>query len=241
MPESNSRATENRLLALLTDEERERLSPSLEPVTLPQGRVIFRMDEPIERVCFPDSGIVSVVSMSESGESVEIGMVGREGAAGISAVLGNGLPRNQRAVVQVTGGGRMIKADALRREFGRGGRFQDVLLRYAQAYLTLVSQSVFCQAFHHLDARLARWLVECRFRTESNELPLTHEYIAEIIGVRRAGVTEALGRLRDRGVIAHTRGVITIVNQEGLKAAACECPGIIRSEFDRLFTSEFGR
>lgn len=235
MPESNSHVTENTLLSMLTDEERERLSPSLEEVTLRQGDVIFHMGELIERVCFPDSGIVSIVSISEGGESVEIGMVGYEGVAGLSAVLGDGVPHNLRAVVQVAGGGRVMKADALRREFRWGGRFQDVLLRYAQAYLTLVSQSVFCQAFHNLEARLARWLVECQFRTKSNELHLTQEYIAEIIGVRRAGVSVALGQLTDKGVITHARGTITIIDREGLKAAACECSSIIRSEFDRLF------
>lgn len=235
MPLSNSGATENTLLALLTDEERARLSPSLERVTLRQGDLIFRMDEPIERVYFPDSGIVSVVALSAGGESVEIGMVGYEGVAGLSVILGDGVPHNRRAVVQVAGGGRMIKAVALRREFERGGQFQEVLLRYAQAYFTLVSQSVFCQAFHRTDERLARWLIECRYRTRSDELSLTHEYIAQIIGVRRAGVTEAVGRLTKRGMIAHARGAITIVNQEGLAAAACECRAIIRSEFDRLF------
>jgi CRP-like cAMP-binding protein len=162
-------------------------------------------------------------------------MVGYEGAAGLSVILGDGLPHNRRAVVQVAGGGWMIEADALRRAFKRGGRFQEVLLRYAQAYLTLVSQSVFCQAFHHMDGRLARWLIECQYRTKSDELSLTHEYISHIIGVRRAGVTEVLARLRERGVIAHARGRVTIVDREGLAAAACECSAIIRSEFDRLF------
>ncbi|HEX8072892.1 MAG TPA: Crp/Fnr family transcriptional regulator [Pyrinomonadaceae bacterium] len=234
MPESNFSATENRLLALLPDEERERLSPSLEQVELRQGDVIFHMDEPIERVCFPDSGIVSIVSTSARGESVEIGMVGYEGVAGLSVILGDGVPHNRRAVVQIEGGGRVIKADALRREFKRGGPFQDTLLRYAQAYLTVVSQSVFCQAFHNIDERLARWLVECQFRTKANELGLTHEYIAEIIGVRRAGVTEAVGRLTERGLITHTRGALTVVDRQGLEAAACECLSIIRLEFDRL-------
>ena len=129
----------------------------------------------------------------------------------------------------------MLQADALRREFKPGGHFQGVLLRYAQAYHTLVSQSVFCQAFHHIDERLARWLLECRSRTESDKLPLTQEYVAEIIGVRRASVTEAVGRLTERGVIAHARGAITVTDLEGLEAAACECHGIIRAEFERLF------
>ena len=235
MPETESRATENRLLSLLTDEERARLSPSLEQVTLRQGDVIFHMGEPVRRACFPDGGVISVVCASAGGESVEIGMVGYEGVSGLSALLGDGVPHNRRAVVQVAGRGWMIEADALRREFKLGGHFQGVLLRYAQAYHTLVSQSVFCQAFHHIDERLARWLLECRSRTGSDELPLTQEYVAEIIGVRRAGVTEAVGRLKGKGVIEHARGALTVADRQGLEAAACECHGIIRAEFERLF------
>lgn len=235
MAESESGVTTNRLLALLTEEERERLSPEILSVNLNRGDVIFHAEETIERVCFPDGGMVSVVSISEAGESVEIGMVGYEGAVGLSVVLGDGHPRNRRAVVQMAGAGRMISTHTLRQEFKRCGRFQDVMLRYAQAYLTVVTQSVFCQAFHKLDERLARWLIECRFRANSDELHLTQEYLAEMIGVRRAGVTEAVGRLEAKGAITRRRGALTIIDKEGLEDSACECCQIIRSEFDRLF------
>jgi CRP-like cAMP-binding protein len=232
---ADSGATTNRLLALLTDEERKRLLPELRPVKLNQGDLIFDADEPVEQVCFPDIGMISIVSISEDGESVEIGMVGYEGAAGLSVVLGDGHPRNRRAVVQISGAGRMINAGALRQEFNRCGRFQEVMLLYAQAYLTVIPQSVFCQAFHKLEERLARWLVECQFRARSNEFHLTQEYMAEMIGVRRAGVTEAIGRLEAREIIKHRRSTVTIIDQEKLEASACECCRIIRSEFDRLF------
>jgi CRP-like cAMP-binding protein len=229
--------TDNRLLSLIGEEERERLAPDLRRVTLERGRVIFHEDEPMREVVFPHDGVISVVSMSREGQSVEVGMVGFEGAAGLSVVLGDARTVNRRAVVQVAGGGFALGADAMRREFDRCGRFQQVLLTYAQAYLTVVTQSVVCQAFHGLDERLARWLVECRFRTKTDELRLTHEYIAEMLGVRRAGVSEAVGRLEQDGLIRHARGVVTVLDRERLEAAACDCCRVIRSEFERLYGS----
>lgn len=225
----------NRLLNNLTVEEKERLSPHLRPVTLPVGEVVFRADEPIRRVYFPDSGVVSVVTTSESGQSIEIGMVGYEGVAGIAVVLGDAVAHNRRAVVQVESTGMMVEADIVRREFKRCGQFQEVLLRYAQAYLTQVSQSVFCQSYHRIDKRLARWLLECQRRTKSGEFHLTHDYVSEVLGIRRAGVTNALNELAGKGIIDHSRGFIKILDREGLEAVACECVEIIRAEFDRLF------
>lgn len=232
---SNSGMTTNRLLALLAPDERERLLPDLRHVRLNRGDILFRMDEPIAEVCFPDSGMISVVSISEEGQSVEVGMIGYEGAVGLSVVLGDAHPRNRRAVVQVPGDGRMISSQALLREFRHCGNFQQVMLRYAQAYLTVVMQSVLCQAYHRLDERLARWLLECRFRSKSDELHLTQEYMAEMIGVRRAGVTEALGRLVAKGVINRSRGTVKIIDPEKLAACTCECCQVIRSEFEALF------
>lgn len=227
--------TENKLLALLPDDERERLLPSLEFAVLAHGEVIFEPDEPIRQVYFPQSGIVSIVAPSESGASVEVAMVGAEGVTGIAALLGDGLPQNRRAVVQVESTGMFIRADVLRREFSRGGRLQELLLRYAQTYCTQITQSVLCQCFHHLEERLARWLLECQLRTNSNELRLTQEYIAQMIGVRRAGVSGAVSQLKERGLIEHARGTVLIIDQEGLEASACECFQVIRAEFARLF------
>jgi len=227
--------TENRLLNSLTAEERGRLSPHLRPVALPVGEIVFHPDEVIRRVYFPDGGVVSITTTSETGQSMEVGMVGYEGVAGLAAVLGDGVSHNRRAVVQVESTGVMMERDAVREEFGRGGRFQEVLLRYAQAYLTQVSQSVFCQNYHRSDVRLARWLLECQQRVRAGEFHLTHEYISELLGFRRAGVTNALKGLNEEGIIDHSRGFIRILNQEGLEASACECVGIIRAEFGRLF------
>jgi CRP-like cAMP-binding protein len=225
----------NRLLASLPYEERARLLPFLEPVVLPYGAVIFETDEPIRQVCFPESGIVSIVAPSESGASVEVAMIGAEGVAGIPVLLGDGIPRNSRAVVQIDAAGLLIRADALRREFDRGGRLQALLLGYAQSYLTQVTQSILCQCFHHIGERLARWLLECQFRTNSNQLRLTQEYIAQMIGVRRAGVSGAISQLRENGLIEHTRGIVSITDQAGLEATACECFQVIRDELTRLF------
>ena len=233
--ESRIGQTENKLLALLPDEERARLSPFLEFVSLAHGEVIFEPEEPIRQVCFPQSGIISIVAPSESGASVEVAMVGAEGVTGIAALLGDGIPQNRRAVVQLDATGMLIRADVLRREFYRGGRLQELLLRYEQTYLTQVTQSVLCQCFHHLEERLARWLLECRLRTNSDELRLTQEYIAQMIGVRRAGVSGAVSQLKERGLIEHTRGTVWLIDQSGLEAAACECFQVIRSEFVRLF------
>lgn len=230
--------TDNRLLSLISDEERQRLLPDLRHLTLEQGRVSFHEDEPLREVVFPYSGVISVVSTSSEGQSVEVGMVGYEGVSGLSVVLGDGKSINRRGVVQVAGGGWALSADALRREFERCGRFQQVLLLYTQAYLTVVTQSVFCQTYHGLGERLARWLIECRFRTKSDHLRLTHEYISEMLGVRRAGVSEAVAKLEQTGLIRHARGEVTILNRAGLAAAACECCRAIHAEFERLFSTQ---
>ncbi|HEX8422789.1 MAG TPA: Crp/Fnr family transcriptional regulator, partial [Pyrinomonadaceae bacterium] len=226
--ESRSGLAENKLLALLPDEERARLLPSLEFAVLKHGEVIFEPDEPVRQVCFPLSGIVSIVAPSENGVSVEVAMVGAEGVTGIAALWGDGVSQNSRAVVQVDATAMLIRADVLRREFYRGGRLQELMLRYAQTYLTQVTQSVLCQCFHHIEERLARWLLECQFRTNSNELHLTQEYIAQMIGVRRAGVSGAVAQLKERSLIEHARGTVWITDQAGLEASACECFQVIR-------------
>lgn len=233
--ESRVGMSENKLLALLPDEESARLLPFLEFAVLTHGEVIFEPDEPIRRLCFPLSGIISIVAPSENGTSVEVAMVGAEGVTGMAALWGDGLSQNSRAVVQVDATAMLIRADVLRGEFYRGGRLQELLLRYAQTYLTQVTQSVLCQCFHHIEERLARWLLECQFRTNSNELRLTQEYIAQMIGVRRAGVSSAVSQLKERGLIEHARGTVWIIDQAGLEASACECFQVIRAEFTRLF------
>ncbi len=228
-------ATGNRLLDSLKDKDREKLFRHLQAVTLIKGETIYHQDEPIQSVYFPSSGLVSVITTAQSGESVEVGMVGYEGLTGIAAILGDGIAHNRCAVVQIESNGMMIKAETLRQEMKESKQLQEVLLRYAQAYLTFVSQSAFCQCFHHIEERLARWLLECQFRVKSDEFHMTHEYIAQLIGVRRAGLTEAMVSLKEKGVITHHRGTVKITDNEKLEALACECCRIIRTEFERLF------
>jgi CRP-like cAMP-binding protein len=235
-----ARPAGNRLLNSLTDEERDRLSPHIRPVTLSVGEDVFHADATISRVYFPDSGIISVVTTSQSGERVEVGMVGYEGAAGLAALLSGGVPRNRHALVQVESSGTAIEAGVVREEFRRCGRFHDHLLRYTLAFVTEVSQSVFCQSFHKSDARLARWLVECRLRTGSDEFRVTHEYIGDVLGIRRAGVTNAIGALAEKGIVEHSRGFIRILDKARLEESACECAEVINAELESLFGTDQG-
>jgi CRP-like cAMP-binding protein len=167
------------------------------------------------------------------GSMVEVGLVGNEGIAGIPAALGDNIATTT-AIVQVPGSGMRMKASVLKTEFGRGGSLQSLLLRYIQALYAFVSQNAACNRLHHLDGRLARWLLLVCDRVESNELPLTHEFIGQMLGVRRAGVTEAANTLQQAGLIRYTRGKITILNRQELEAASCECYEIIKGEYARL-------
>jgi len=227
----------NRLLAALPDAEYQRLIPHLERVELSFKQVLHEVGEPIEYVYFPHRGIVSLLSTMADGSMVEVGLVGNEGIVGIPATLGDNIATTT-AIVQVPGSGMRMKASVLKTEFGRGGSWQSLLLRYLQALFAFVSQNAACNRLHHLDGRLARWLLLVYDRVESNELPLTHEFIGQMLGVRRAGVTEAANTLQQAGLIRCTRGKITILNREELQAASCECYEIIQGEFARLLNTE---
>ena len=227
----------NRLLAALPDAEYQRLIPHLERVELSFKQVLHEVGEPIEYVYFPHRGIVSLLSTMADGSMVEVGLVGNEGIAGIPATLGDNIATTI-AIVQVPGSGMRMKASVLKTEFGRGGSLQSLLLRYIQALYAFVSQNAACNRLHHLDGRLARWLLLVYDRVESNELPLTHEFIGQMLGVRRAGVTEAANTLQQAGLIRCTRGKITILNRQELEAVSCECYEIIQGEFARLLNTE---
>jgi CRP-like cAMP-binding protein len=167
------------------------------------------------------------------GSIVEVGLVGNDGITGIPAALGDNIATTT-AMVQLAGSGMTMKASLLKSEFQRGGVLQSLLLRYMQALYALISQNVACNRFHQLDQRLARWLLLVCDRVESNELPLTQEFISQMLGVRRAGVTEAASTLQQAGLIRYTRGKITILNREGLEAASCECYEIINGKYISL-------
>jgi CRP-like cAMP-binding protein len=233
-PDNNSHdPSENRILAVLCPEEFERLAPHLEEVTLPLGDIISRPDEKIEYVYFPHRAIISVVALMKDGDEVEIGVVGNEGMFGLPLVLGtNSAPL--QAVVQIAGDATRIKASVFNEEMNHCGQFHKLLLEYAQAFFIQTAQTAACNRLHRLDGRLARWLLRCQDQTRSNELRLTHEFIAVMLGVRRAGVSEAAHRLQADKLINYARGSIRILDRQGLEATSCECYGIIKREFDRL-------
>jgi CRP-like cAMP-binding protein len=236
MSEASPQAV-NRLLAALPDAEYQRLIPHLEYVPLSFKQALHEVGEPIEYVYFPHRAIVSLLSTMEDGSMVEVYLVGNDGVVGIPAALGDNLATTI-ATVQVPGSGMRMKASVLKTEFGRGGSLQSLLLRYMQALFAFVSQNAACNRLHQLDGRLARWLLLVYDRVESNQLPLTHEFMAQMLGVRRAGVTEAANTLQQAGLIRYTRGKITILNRQELEAASCECYKIINGEFTRLLNTE---
>jgi CRP-like cAMP-binding protein len=223
----------NRLLAALPEAEYQNLVPHLEEVSLSLKKVLHEVGEPIEYVYFPHRGIVSSLSTMADGSMVEVGIVGNDGVVGIPAALGDNIATTT-AMVQVSGSGMRMKASLLKSEFQRGGSLQSLLLRYIQALYALVTQNAACNRLHQLDGRLARWLLHVCDRVESNELPLTHEFMSQMLGVRRAGVTEAANTLQQAGLIRYTRGKITILKREELEATTCECYEIINGEYARL-------
>lgn len=236
-PKAPHQQIKNRLLATLPAEEYERLVPHLELVSLPLNQIIYQLGEPIEYVYFPHHAIISLLSVLEDGSTVEAGLVGNDGMVGLPVILGGNKTSNQ-ALVQVAGNGMRMKAELLNSEFKRGGALQSLLLRYTQALLTQVSQGVACNRLHTIEERLARWLLTVQDRVESDQFPLTQEFIAQMLGTRRSGVTVAAGTLSKAGTIRYSRGKITIVNQGDLEAIACECYGIIKAEFNRLLGTE---
>lgn len=229
----NSDLPKNRLLAALPAEAYQRLVPHLELVSLPVGQVIYEPGEPISHVYFPHKAMVSLVSMMEDGTTIEVGLVGQEGMLGIPVLLGGGTTTN-KALVQVAEGSMRMKADVLKSEFNRGGMLQSLLLRYMQALFTQVSQIAACNGLHSLEERFARWLLSVQCCLQSDELPLTQEFISQMLGVRRSGVTVAASTLSQAGMIRYSRGKITILNQEDLEATSCECYKVIKNEFSRL-------
>ena len=230
---ANGSSTANQILNQLPPEEYERLSPHLEPVTLSRGDVLHYPQDPVSHVYFPNSGTVSVMATFADGGGVEVGLVGNEGVFGINVVLGS-VTTPHEAMVQLPGDGVRASSDALRREFKQGGQLQDLLLRYTQAFIVQIAQTAACNKVHPLDGRLSRWLLMTCDRATGNELELTHEFIAFMLGTRRAGVTEAAGRLQDTGLIRYRRGHVTILDRRGLEAASCECYPVVKKEFDRL-------
>ncbi|HEY1403284.1 MAG TPA: Crp/Fnr family transcriptional regulator [Pyrinomonadaceae bacterium] len=228
--------TSNKILNALPREEYERLSAYLEPIKMALGEVLYRPNEPITHVYFPNRGTVSVICTFEDGKSVEAGMVGNEGMFGVCVFLGS-VTSPLEAVVQLPGDGYRMSADVLVAEFKRAGHLQDLLLRYTQAFIVQIAQTAACNRAHPIDGRLAKWLLMCQDMGQTNDLQLTHEFIAIMLGTRRAGVTEAAGKLQNEDVIRYKRGRVRILSRQKLEAQSCECYIVVKREFDRLLGS----
>jgi CRP-like cAMP-binding protein len=225
--------TFNLLLAALPQAERLRWSSQLEPVDMPLGQVLYESGTRLSHVYFPTTSIVSLLYVMENGASAEIAVVGQEGIVGISLFMG-GESTPSRAVVQSAGQGLRLKANLMMQEFNRGGPVMHLLLRYTQALITQMAQTAVCNRHHSLDQQLCRWLLLSLDRLQSNQLVMTQELIANMLGVRREGVTEAAGQLHRAGLIRYQRGHITILDRAGLERRTCECYAVVKKEYDRL-------
>ncbi len=229
----------NQILAALSETDYQRLAPHLQFVLLPLGKVLLEPNEPVKEVYFPQQAMISLVSIMMDGSTTEIGLIGNEGMIGLSAVLGGG-GTTSRSIVQIAGTAVKLPTHIVQQEFNRGEKLQKLLLLYTQALLTQVSQSAACNRQHTIEERLARWLLSVQDCVLKNELPLTQEFIANMLGIRRSGVTVAAGTLQQAGMISYHRGIIKILNQEDLEATACECYRLVQSEFIRLLGSRRG-
>jgi len=222
----------NHLLAALPDAEWKRWLPQLEAVDLPLGQVVYESGGTLSHVYFPTTAIVSLLYVMENGASAEIAVVGNEGIVGISLFMG-GESTPSRAVVQSAGRGYRMKAEVIKDEFKRTPVLH-LLLRYTQALITQMAQTAVCNRHHSLDQQLCRWLLLSLDRLQGDELVMTQELIANMLGVRREGVTEGALKLQDAGVIRYSRGRITVLNRPELERRTCECYAVVKKEYDRL-------
>jgi CRP-like cAMP-binding protein len=230
---TQSKSTLNLLLASLPEADYKRLSANLEPVTLSLGQTLYETDQQITQVYFPEKSIISLIQTTQQGQSVEVGLVGRDGVAGISLI--SGLTESPyRAIVQTANGAWRMEANTFKEEFNRGGAFHDLILRYLHGFMMQIANTAVCNRLHPVEQRLARWLLMIQDRVQANELHLTHEFIANMLGVGRVPVTLAAGMLQKAGLIQYSRGDITIVNRDGLALVSCECYLLSKAEFDKV-------
>lgn len=221
------------MLAVLPDTDFERVFPQLELVPLPLGLALYESGRDQGYVYFPTDSIVSMLYVMEDGSSAEIAVVGNDGLVGIALFMG-GETTSSRAVVQSAGHGYRLRAAALKKEFERGGELQHLLLRYTQALITQMAQTAVCNRHHSVEQQLCRWLLLSLDRLSSNELKMTQELIANMLGVRREGVTEAAGKLQKDGLIIYSRGNIAVIDRPALEKRVCECYAVVKKEMDRL-------
>lgn len=233
MSQSIHSPQQNHLLDALPDEDFQRIAPMLELVEMPLGQALYESGGHLKHVYFPTTSIVSLLYVLESGASAEIAVVGNEGILGISLFMG-GETTPSRAVVQSAGYGYRLSAKQLKDEFNRAGHMMRLLLRYTQALITQMAQTAVCNRHHAVEQQLCRWLLLSLDRLAANEINMTQELIANMLGVRREGVTEAAGKLQRAGLIVYARGHIKVINRPGLEKRVCECYQVVKTELDRL-------
>lgn len=210
-----------------------RIAPHLEFVSLSLGHVLYESGDQMTHIYFPTTAIISLLYIMENGGTAEIGIAGNNGLVGVALFMGGDTTSN-RAVVQSAGEAVRMKAAALQTEFKRGGLFQDLLLRYTQSLMTQISQTAVCNRLHTVEQQLCRWLLINHDQLPADKLVMTHDLIANMLGVRREGVSIAAGNLQDRGLIKYARGTVNIVDRKGLESACCECYQVVSDEYDRL-------
>lgn len=229
--------SENHLLAALPTDDYQRLTPHLELVALSHRQMLYDTGELIRYVYFPHQALVSFVSLMEDGSTTEVGIVGKDGMVGMPVCWGGEWSGNVQAIVQMSGNAMRMKAEQLKTEFNRGGALQSRLLLYTQAVFAQVAQTAACNRHHTVEERLARWLLTVQDQIQTSELVLTQEFISQMLGTRRSGVTVAAMALQQAGMISYSRGRITVVDREKMKLVACECYDVINNEFSRLLGS----
>jgi CRP-like cAMP-binding protein len=222
----------NRILAALPEKDYERLLLQLEPVELAHGEVLCEPNDPISHLYFINEGMASLVALTEEGQSIEVGVVGKEGVLGFQAIFGGDMMQH-RALVQIPGAALRVKTGKVKDELNPPGILHNLLMRYNYAMLTQITQSVVCNRFHEVEERLARWLLICHDRAESDDLPLTQEFLSIMLGARRPGVNAAIGMLEKGELIHHSRGKVVVIDRQGLEKVSCECYRIAKKEFDR--------
>ncbi|MFL6373297.1 MAG: Crp/Fnr family transcriptional regulator [Pyrinomonadaceae bacterium] len=223
----------NCLLSSLPAKELARIEPYIGPADLPFGTILYETGEKMSHVYFPTTAIISLMYETQSGETAEIGIAGNQGMIGVATFLG-GDTTVGRAMVQTAGHGVRIPVDKARKEFQACGEFQEMMLRYSQAFMTQISQSAVCNRLHSVLQRLCRWLLMTHDQLPGDRLMMTHDVMAHMLGVRREGVTIAAGQLQDLGIISYTRGSVVIRDRAALEKAACECYEVVADEYERL-------
>ena len=226
---------QNHLLAALPHEDFNSLSPHLDPIPMPLGKMLYEPDDQMQYAFFPTTSIVSLHYVTESGATAETAGVGNEGVVGISLFMG-GDTTPSSAVVQTAGQAYRLDRRFLMQEFKKGGTFQRLLLRYTQALITQMSQTAVCYRHHSIEQQLSRWLLLTLDRLPTNELIMTQELVASMLGVRREGITEAAGNLQRHGLISYRRGHIAVIDRIGLETHACECYAVVKNELERLLS-----